>query len=108
MLTINKKTNFDPTSIGSIFDTSMYGDFDFIHDLRNDIENCDFSNTEQVEKAYLKSRISFLLFELNNYKDNGSWKYNQSYINEIIDELKYYGVEIIERKDLKKYINSIQ
>lgn len=47
----------------------MYGDYDFIHDLSNDIENCDFSNTEQVEKAYLKSRISFLLWELNKYRD---------------------------------------
>lgn len=104
MLKINRDVNFDPTDIGSIFDTSMYGDYDFIHDLRNDIENCDFSNTEQVEKAYLKSRISFLLWELNNYRDEGSWNYNQSYINEIIDELKSYGIEIVERKRLKKYI----
>lgn len=104
MLKINRDVNFDPTDIESIFDTSMYGDYDFTLDLNNDIENCDFSNTEQVEKAYLKSRISFLLWTLNWYRDNGSWNYNEFYIKEIINELKSYGVEIVERKRLKKYI----
>lgn len=103
MLKINRNVNFDPTSIGSIFDTSMDGDFDFIRELNNDVDDCDF-NTEQARKAYINKQVSSLLSKLNWYKDNGSWKYNQSYINEIIDELKYYGVEIIERKDLKKYI----
>ena len=103
MLRINGDTNFDPTDIESIFDTSMYGDYDFIRYLNNDRENCDF-NTEQARKAYIKSRISSLLWKLNWYRDNGSWNYNQFRINKIVDELKSYGVEIIERKRLKKYI----
>lgn len=107
MLKINRNVNFDPTDMGSIFDTSMYGDYDFTRDLNNNIEDYDF-NTEQARKAYINKQVSSLLWELNWYRDNGSWKYNQSYINEIIDELKYYGVEIIKRKDLKKYINRIQ
>lgn len=104
MLKINRDVNFDPTDIGSIFDTSMYGDYNFIHDLKNDIENCDFSNTEQIEKAYLKSRISFLLWELNRYRDEGTWNYNYFEIYKIIYELKSYGIEIVDRKRLNKYI----
>lgn len=103
MLKINRDVNFDPTDIESIFDTSMYGDYDFIRYLNNDIENCDF-NTEQARKAYLKSRISFLLWKLNKYRDEGTWNYNKFYIKEIINELKSYGIEIVERKRLKKYI----
>lgn len=103
MLKINRDVNFDPTDIESIFDTSMYGDYDFIRYLNNDRENCDF-NTEQARKAYIKSRISSLLWELNWYRDNGSWNYNKFYIKEIINELKSYGIEIVERKRLNKYI----
>ena len=114
MLKINKKTNFDPLYISSkfynqnldtsIFDASMYGDFDFIFDLNNECEDCDFNNTEQVRKAYIESRIDSLLWKLNLYNDNRIWKYHQYEINKMINELKSYGVEIIERKDLKKYI----
>ena len=67
MLKINKKTNFDPLNISSkfynqnfdtsIFDTSMNGDFDFIHDLNNECDDCDFNNYEQVQKAYINNEL---------------------------------------------------
>ena len=69
MLKINSKTNFDPLHISSkfynqnfdtsIFDTSMYGDFDFIFDLNNECDDCDFNNTEQVEKAYINNELTY-------------------------------------------------
>ena len=102
MLKINRNTNFDPTDIDSIFDTSMYGDYDFTLDLNNDIDNCEFNNTELVRKAWIKQQIKDLLLELNTYRDEGTWNYNQFRINKIVDELKSYGIEIVERKRLKK------
>ena len=72
--------------------------------ILNECEDCDFNNTEQVRKAYIESRIDSLLWKLNLYNDNRIWKYHQYEINKMINELKSYGVEIIERKDLKKYI----
>ena len=69
MLTINKKTNFDPLYINSkfynqnfdtsIFDASMYGDFNFIRNLNNDIDDCEFNNTEQVYKAYINNELPY-------------------------------------------------
>ena len=104
MLRINENTNFDPTDIESIFDTSMYGDYDFTLDLNTDLDNCEFRNTELVRKAWIKQQIKDLLLELNTYRDEGTWNYNQYRIKNIIDELKSYGIEIVERKRLKKYI----
>lgn len=69
MLTINKKTNFDPLFSNSkfynqnfdtsIFDASMYGDFDFIRNLNNDIDDCEFNNIEQVQKAYINNELPY-------------------------------------------------
>ena len=69
MLKINRNVDFDPLSIGSkfynqnldtsIFDASMNGDFDFIFDLNNECEDCDFNNTEQVQKAYINNELPY-------------------------------------------------
>ena len=103
MLKINRNITFlDPSSSDYIFDASMYSNCLFEtsdNDLNNDIDY-----NKQEENDYIEDRVGYLLSLINLYYEKGISKIGHPELMEWIEEIESYGIKLIRRKDLNKYI----